>query len=53
MQFDQHIAILRYLARRVGAYDGETSYEKYLVDAVSEHLQRLEGTHLWNSVRRA
>ncbi|EGR46921.1 uncharacterized protein TRIREDRAFT_49946 [Trichoderma reesei QM6a] len=32
----QHLAILRYLARRSGAYDGETNYEKYLVDAVAD-----------------
>ncbi|UKZ78646.1 hypothetical protein TrVFT333_006392 [Trichoderma virens FT-333] len=32
----QHLAILRYLSRRAGAYDGETNYEKYLVDAVAD-----------------
>ncbi|KAL7785709.1 hypothetical protein V8C43DRAFT_290794 [Trichoderma afarasin] len=32
----QHLAILRYLSRRAGAYDGESNYEKYLVDAVSD-----------------
>ncbi|KAL2834270.1 glutathione S-transferase [Aspergillus cavernicola] len=32
----QHIPTLRYLARELGAYDGETSYEKYLVDAVAD-----------------
>ncbi|KAL7943869.1 hypothetical protein V8C42DRAFT_91766 [Trichoderma barbatum] len=32
----QHLSILRYLSRRVGAYDGETNYEKYLVDAVAD-----------------
>ncbi|KAH8124755.1 hypothetical protein ACSS6W_007602 [Trichoderma asperelloides] len=32
----QHLAILRYLSRRAGAYDGETNHEKYLVDAVSD-----------------
>ncbi|KAL5359569.1 hypothetical protein BJX96DRAFT_148689 [Aspergillus floccosus] len=32
----QHIPILRYLARELGAYDGETSYDKYIVDAVAD-----------------
>ncbi|KAJ5464945.1 uncharacterized protein N7458_000631 [Penicillium daleae] len=32
----QHIPILRYLARDLGRYDGETNAEKYLVDAVSD-----------------
>ncbi|KAK4072907.1 uncharacterized protein Triagg1_5584 [Trichoderma aggressivum f. europaeum] len=32
----QHLAILRYLSRRAGAYDGETNYDKYLVDAVAD-----------------
>ncbi|KAJ5988513.1 glutathione S-transferase [Penicillium waksmanii] len=32
----QHIPILRYLARDLGGYDGETSQEKYIVDAVSD-----------------
>ncbi|RFU81721.1 hypothetical protein TARUN_508 [Trichoderma arundinaceum] len=32
----QHLAILRYLSRRAGAYDGETNHEKYLVDAVAD-----------------
>ncbi|EXJ75239.1 uncharacterized protein A1O5_01935 [Cladophialophora psammophila CBS 110553] len=32
----QHIPILRYLSRSVGAYDGTTNYEKWLVDAVSD-----------------
>ncbi|CAM1503142.1 Fc.00g079180.m01.CDS01 [Cosmosporella sp. VM-42] len=32
----QHVAILRYLSRRANAYDGESNYEKYLVDAVSD-----------------
>lgn len=32
----QHIPILRYLSRRAGSYDGETNYEKFLVDAVSD-----------------
>ncbi|KIW82037.1 hypothetical protein Z517_05064 [Fonsecaea pedrosoi CBS 271.37] len=32
----QHVPILRYLARSVGAYDGTTNYEKWLVDAVSD-----------------
>lgn len=32
----QHIPILRYLARELGGYDGETSIEKYTVDAVAD-----------------
>ncbi|KAJ6011975.1 hypothetical protein N7499_013056 [Penicillium canescens] len=32
----QHIPILRYLARDLGSYDGETNQEKYAVDAVSD-----------------
>ncbi|KAJ5351169.1 Glutathione S-transferase/chloride channel C-terminal [Penicillium brevicompactum] len=32
----QHIPILRYLSRELGAYDGTTNWEKYLVDAVSD-----------------
>ncbi|KAL2872491.1 glutathione S-transferase [Aspergillus lucknowensis] len=32
----QHIPILRYFAREVGGYDGETNWEKYIVDAVSD-----------------
>ncbi|KAH8892891.1 glutathione S-transferase [Thozetella sp. PMI_491] len=32
----QHIPILRFLARELGRYDGETSMEKYLVDAVAD-----------------
>ncbi|OQU99028.1 Glutathione S-transferase, domain-containing protein isoform 1 [Cladophialophora immunda] len=32
----QHIPILRYLSRSVGAYDGTTNYEKWLVDAVAD-----------------
>ncbi|KAJ5852160.1 uncharacterized protein N7529_011545 [Penicillium soppii] len=32
----QHIPILRYLTRELGAYDGDTNWEKYLVDAVSD-----------------
>jgi hypothetical protein len=32
----QHLSILRYLSRSVGGYDGETNYEKYVVDAVSD-----------------
>ncbi|KAL5043913.1 hypothetical protein BDW71DRAFT_187274 [Aspergillus fruticulosus] len=34
--YTQHIPTLRYLARELGAYDGETSYEKYIVDAVAD-----------------
>ncbi|KAJ5590222.1 glutathione S-transferase [Penicillium hetheringtonii] len=32
----QHIPILRYLARELGSYDGETNWDKYVVDAVSD-----------------
>jgi glutathione S-transferase len=32
----QHIPILRYLARELDAYDAETSYDKYIVDAVAD-----------------
>ncbi|RAL03505.1 glutathione S-transferase [Aspergillus ibericus CBS 121593] len=32
----QHIPILRYLARDLGRYDGETNWERYLVDAVAD-----------------
>ncbi|KAJ5369275.1 uncharacterized protein N7496_009035 [Penicillium cataractarum] len=32
----QHIPILRYLARDLGRYDGETNAEKYAVDAVAD-----------------
>ncbi|KAJ6124199.1 hypothetical protein N7471_011516 [Penicillium samsonianum] len=32
----QHIPILRYLSRDLGAYDGNTNWEKYLVDAVAD-----------------
>lgn len=28
--------MLRFLARELGSYDGETSAEKYLVDAVAD-----------------
>ncbi|KAL4943226.1 hypothetical protein BDV06DRAFT_190526 [Aspergillus oleicola] len=34
--YTQHIPILRFLARELNAYDGETSKEKYIVDAVSD-----------------
>lgn len=34
--FLKHIPILRYLARDLGRYDGETNAEKYLVDAVAD-----------------
>ncbi|KAL5343902.1 glutathione S-transferase [Aspergillus crustosus] len=34
--YTQHIPTLRYLARELGAYDGETNYEKYIVDAVAD-----------------
>ncbi|TPX07178.1 uncharacterized protein E0L32_010881 [Thyridium curvatum] len=32
----QHVPTLRYLARDLGRYDGETNLEKYLVDAVAD-----------------
>ena len=32
----KHIPILRYLARDLGRYDGETNAEKYFVDAVAD-----------------
>ncbi|KAH8811315.1 glutathione S-transferase [Xylogone sp. PMI_703] len=32
----EHVPILRYLARDLGAYDGETNYDKYIVDAVAD-----------------
>jgi glutathione S-transferase len=32
----KHLPILRYLSRRAGGYDGETNYEKFIVDAVSD-----------------
>ncbi|KAL4911894.1 glutathione S-transferase [Aspergillus aurantiobrunneus] len=34
--YTQHIPTLRFLARELGAYDGETSREKYVVDAVAD-----------------
>ncbi|KAB8077958.1 putative glutathione S-transferase [Aspergillus leporis] len=32
----QHLPILRYLARELGEYDGNTSFEKYLLDAIAD-----------------
>ncbi|OAQ62447.1 glutathione S-transferase [Pochonia chlamydosporia 170] len=32
----QHIPTLRYLARELGGYGGESNWEKYVVDAVSD-----------------
>lgn len=32
----QHVAILRYLARKLGKYDGTDNYSQYVVDAVSD-----------------
>ncbi|KAH6894709.1 glutathione S-transferase [Thelonectria olida] len=32
----QHIPMLRFLSRELGRYDGETSHEKYQVDAVAD-----------------
>ncbi|CAG8909084.1 unnamed protein product [Penicillium egyptiacum] len=34
--YTQHIPTLRYFARELGAYDGETNQEKYIVDAVAD-----------------
>ncbi|KAL4880769.1 glutathione S-transferase [Aspergillus karnatakaensis] len=34
--YTQHIPTLRYLARELNSYDGETNQEKYLVDAVAD-----------------
>ncbi|KAL4764811.1 glutathione S-transferase [Aspergillus foveolatus] len=34
--YTQHIPTLRFFARELGAYDGETSHEKYIVDAVAD-----------------
>ncbi|KAL4735375.1 glutathione S-transferase [Aspergillus similis] len=34
--YTQHVPTLRFLARELGAYDGETSHEKYTVDAVAD-----------------
>ena len=36
MILSQHITILRFVAREMGRYDGETNAEKFLVDAVSD-----------------
>ena len=36
MIFTQHIPTLRFFARELGRYDGETNAEKFLVDAVSD-----------------
>ncbi|TFA98189.1 hypothetical protein CCMA1212_010002 [Trichoderma ghanense] len=36
LTLNQHISILRYLARDLGRYDGETNYEKFQVDAVAD-----------------
>ncbi|KAH0490738.1 hypothetical protein TgHK011_002194 [Trichoderma gracile] len=36
LTLNQHISILRYLARDLGSYDGETNYEKFQVDAVAD-----------------
>ncbi|CAJ0554893.1 Ff.00g134060.m01.CDS01 [Fusarium sp. VM40] len=35
-KLSQHIPILRYLSREHGGYDGDTSYEKYVVDRVAD-----------------
>ncbi|KAL4794759.1 glutathione S-transferase [Aspergillus venezuelensis] len=34
--YNQHIPTLRFLARELNAYDGETNKEKYIVDAVAD-----------------
>lgn len=36
MNLTQHIPTLRFFARELGRYDGETNAEKFLVDAVSD-----------------
>ncbi|KAL4732022.1 hypothetical protein ACLX1H_001027 [Fusarium chlamydosporum] len=33
---NQHIAILRFLSRELGEYDGKTNHDKYLADAVAD-----------------
>ncbi|KAL9469302.1 hypothetical protein ACSS6W_010996 [Trichoderma asperelloides] len=33
---NQHIPTLRYIARDIGRYDGETNWERFIVDAVSD-----------------
>ncbi|KAJ5449846.1 glutathione S-transferase [Penicillium daleae] len=35
-KLSQHIPILRYLSREMGDYDGQTSLDTYLVDAISD-----------------
>ncbi|KAI5461015.1 glutathione S-transferase [Mariannaea sp. PMI_226] len=32
----QHLSILRYLSREIGSHEGDTSFEKYIVDAVAD-----------------
>ncbi|KAH8698468.1 glutathione S-transferase [Talaromyces proteolyticus] len=32
----QHIPILRYFSRELGSYEGDSNFEKYVVDAVSD-----------------
>ncbi|OJJ58708.1 hypothetical protein ASPSYDRAFT_45105 [Aspergillus sydowii CBS 593.65] len=34
--YTQHIPTLRYLSRELGAYDGDSNQEKYIVDAVAD-----------------
>ncbi|KAL4927666.1 glutathione S-transferase [Aspergillus undulatus] len=34
--YTQHIPTLRFFARELGAYDGETNKEKYIVDSVAD-----------------
>ncbi|KAL4965665.1 glutathione S-transferase [Aspergillus stella-maris] len=34
--YNQHIPTLRFLARELNAYDGETNKEKYIVDSVAD-----------------
>ena len=34
--FFKHIPVFRYLCRELGAYDGDSSFDKYVIDAVSE-----------------
>ncbi|KAJ5601779.1 hypothetical protein N7510_011313 [Penicillium lagena] len=44
----QHIPILRYLARDLGSYDGETNREKYAVDSVADIYIDWRATNLSN-----
>ena len=40
---------MRYFTRKLGRYDGETNWEKYLVDAVSDiYVDRRVSTDSYN-----